>query len=88
MNVVAAKTLRRLPGNVGGRFYTTEGCDGCAYCASIAPENFDYRKETNTYFVSRQPRTAAEEDEMLEALEDCPVDAICLDLVGNGKSAT
>jgi len=85
MNVVAAKTLRRLPGNVGGRFYTTEDCDGCAYCASIAPENFDYQKDTNTYFVSRQPRTTAEEDEMLEALEDCPVDAIRVELNDNGK---
>ncbi len=85
MNVVAAKTLRRLPGNVGGRFFTTEDCDGCAYCASIAPDNFDYQKETNTYFVSRQPRTRAEEDYMLEALEDCPVDAICIESDGNGK---
>jgi ferredoxin len=85
MNVVTAKTLRRLPGNVGGRFYTTEDCDGCAYCASIAPENFDYQKATNTYFVSRQPRTTAEEEEMLEALEDCPVDAIGVDVIGNGK---
>ena len=86
MNVETAKTLRRLPGNVGGRFYTTENCDGCAYCASIAPENFDYQKTTNTYFVSRQPRTTAEEEEMLEALEDCPVDAIGVDLNGNGKT--
>jgi ferredoxin len=37
--------------------------------------------------VSRQPRTSAEEDEMLEALEDCPVDAICVDLNSNGKIA-
>ena len=65
---------RKFPGvcrAMWGRFFTTEDCDGCAYCASIAPENFDYQKETNTYFVSRQPRTTAEEDEMLEALEDC-----------------
>jgi ferredoxin len=87
MNVVTAKTLRRLPGNVGGRFYTTEDCDGCAYCASLAPENFDYHKDTNTYFVSRQPRTAVEESEMLEAVEDCPVDAICVELNDNGKTS-
>jgi ferredoxin len=86
MNVLAAKTQRRLPDNVSGRFFTTDDCDGCAYCASIAPENFDYQKETNTYFVSRQPRTPAEEDEMLEALEDCPVDAIHLDANGDGEA--
>lgn len=74
-----SETPRRLPGNVTGRFYTTEECDGCAYCASIAPENFDFAKESNTYYVSRQPRNPEEEDFMREAAEDCPVDAIRID---------
>jgi ferredoxin len=78
MNEVGTRVLRRLPGNVGGRFFTTDECDGCAYCASIAPDNFDFSKETNTYFVSRQPRNKAEEEDMLEAVEDCPVDAISI----------
>lgn len=69
---------RRLPNNVAGRFFTTEGCDGCAYCASIAPENFDFEKDSNTYFVARQPRNPEEEEFMREAAEDCPVDAICI----------
>ncbi len=69
-------TARRLPNNVSGEFFTTEECDGCAYCASIAPENFDFEKESNTYFVAQQPRNAEEEDCMREAAEDCPVDAI------------
>ncbi len=71
-------TTRRLPNNVNGKFYTTEECDGCAYCASIAPENFDFEKETNTYYVARQPRSSEEEEYMREAAEDCPVDAICI----------
>lgn len=79
MNEVLVRALHRLPGNVGGRFYTTEECEGCAYCASIAPENFDFEKQSNTYYVSRQPQTRAEEEEMLEALDDCPVSAICID---------
>jgi ferredoxin len=78
MNEVGTRVIRRLPGNVGGRFFTTDECDGCAYCASIAPDNFDFAKESNTYFVSRQPRNKAEEEDMLEAVEDCPVDAICV----------
>lgn len=70
---------KKLPGNAPGKFYTTEECDGCAYCASLAPENFDFEKETNTYFVARQPQSTEEEEFMLEAMEDCPVDAIrCL----------
>jgi ferredoxin len=72
------ETTRRLPNNVTGKFYTTEECDGCAYCASIAPENFDFEKQSNTYFVSCQPRTNEEEEFMREAAEDCPVDAICI----------
>jgi ferredoxin len=68
--------LKRLPNNVAGRFFTTEDCDGCAYCASVAPENFDYEKASNTYYVSKQPETAVEEEFVREALEDCPVDAI------------
>jgi ferredoxin len=44
----------------------------------VAPENFDYEKETNTYFVARQPQSPEEEEFVREALEDCPVDAIRL----------
>jgi ferredoxin len=67
---------KRLPGNTPGKFYTTEECDGCAYCASVAPENFDYEKSTNTYYVARQPKDRDEEEFVREAMEDCPVDAI------------
>lgn len=70
------KVIQRLPDNVPGKYYTTEDCDGCAYCASVAPDNFDYQKESNTYFVARQPQTPEEEEFVHEALEDCPVDAI------------
>ena len=67
---------KRLPKNAPGKYYTTEDCDGCAYCASVAPDSFDFEKTTNTYYVSRQPRDREEEDFILEAMEDCPVDAI------------
>jgi len=65
-----------LPGNAPGKFFTTEECDGCAYCASVAPEIFEYAKESNTYFVARQPENKEEEEYVREAMEDCPVDAI------------
>lgn len=69
----------KLPKNVPGKYYTTETCDGCAYCASLAPQHFDFEKSTNTYYVIRQPETPEEEESVQEALEDCPVDAICVD---------
>ena len=71
-----AEQLTRLPNNVPGEFYVSEECDGCAYCGMVAPENFDFDKETNTYFVARQPQTKDEFELVHEALEDCPVDAI------------
>jgi ferredoxin len=67
---------KKLPGNVEGKFFTTEDCDGCAYCAAVAPENFDFDKSTNTYFVVRQPTTDDEMEVVTEAMEDCPLDAI------------
>lgn len=66
----------KLPHNTPGQYFTTEDCDGCAYCASVAPDNFDFDKSTNTYFVSRQPQNEEEKEFVQEAMEDCPVDAI------------
>ena len=71
-----AEGAKKLPHNVPGKYFTTEECDGCAYCASVAPDNFDFEKESNTYFVARQPAGKEEEETILEAKEDCPVDAI------------
>lgn len=73
---VMDETPAKLPGNAPGEFYVVEGCDGCAYCGMVAPENFDFDKSTNTYFVSRQPATSEEFELVREAMEDCPVDAI------------
>lgn len=73
---VMEEKLDKLPNNVPGAFYVSEGCDGCAYCGMVAPENFEFDKPTNTYFVSRQPQSEAEADLVSEAMEDCPVDAI------------
>jgi Ferredoxin len=67
---------KKLPENIAGKFYTTDDCDGCAYCAAVAPENFEFHKPTNTYFVAKQPVDSEELDLVLEAKEDCPVDAI------------
>ena len=66
----------KLPNNVPGRYYVSAKCDGCAYCGGVAPENFDFDKPSNTYFVGRQPGTDHEMELVLEAMEDCPVDAI------------
>ncbi len=69
-------TTRKLPKNAPGKYFTTDDCDGCAYCAAVAPENFEFEKGTNTYFIGRQPAERDEEELVREAMEDCPVDAI------------
>ena len=66
----------KLPGKAPGRYYVCERCDGCAYCGGVAPENFDFDRSSNTYFIGRQPETDEEIELVLEAMEDCPVDAI------------
>ncbi len=67
---------KKLASNVPGKYHTSDECDGCAYCASVAPDNFDFDRETNTYFVSKQPESPEEEELAQEAMDDCPVDAI------------
>lgn len=71
------RTSRLL--NVPGRYYTTEDCDGCGYCAIVAPGNFGFEKTEEKYYVARQPGTSAEEARLVDAMEDCPVDAILAD---------
>jgi ferredoxin len=75
-SIMGADEARPLANNVEGKYFTTEECDGCAYCASVAPENFEFDRSNNTYYVSKQPENAEEEAFMQEATEDCPVDAI------------
>ena len=69
-------TGETVQANVSGKYFVSEECDGCAYCASVAPENFDYNKDTNSYYVCKQPVDAGEEELVSEAAEDCPIDAI------------
>jgi ferredoxin len=74
--MIDGTSAKRLPNNVDGKYYVTEDCDGCAYCASVAPDNFEFDKSTNTYFISKQPTTQEEIEFVQEAMEDCPVDAV------------
>ena len=74
--MMVESNARKLPHNVDGKYFVTEECDGCAYCASVAPDNFEFDKPTNTYFISKQPSTQEEAEFVQEAMEDCPVDAV------------
>ncbi|MEO8168748.1 MAG: ferredoxin, partial [bacterium] len=62
LNESATTDAKKLPNNVPGKFHTTEECYGCAYCAGVAPENFEFDKPTNTYFIGKQPVDSEEEE--------------------------
>jgi ferredoxin len=66
----------KLPHNVPGDYFVSTDCDGCAYCGMVAPENFEFDKSSNTYFIAKQPGSHDELEMVREAMEDCPVDAI------------
>jgi len=60
------------PKNIPGDFYVEDGC--CTMCGvpfAAAPELFSEGKDEDGYeyyYVSRQPETAAEIDQMIDAL--------------------
>lgn len=85
--MMVGTNAKKLPNNVDGKYYVTEECDGCAYCASVAPDNFEFDKSTNTYFINKQPATQEEMEFVQEAMEDCPVDAVQAEENGSPEQA-
>ena len=71
-----ADRTQRLSENVSGKFYVDSKCIDCDLCRMTAPANFA-RNEAKSYsYVSKQPATPAEEKLCMQALKECPVDAI------------
>lgn len=70
-----ADLAQRWPRNSPGRFFVDRECIDCDLCRTIAPDNFA-RSEEGYSYVAHQPRDAAQEADCLQALEDCPVEAI------------
>lgn len=66
----------RLPENVPGPFYVTDNCIDCDMCRDKAPTVFRREESLGGSVVFRQPETVEELTLAVEALEDCPVEAI------------
>ena len=66
------------PLNAKGKFYIDQNTCLCSdNCKFVAPDNFDYDNESNLgYYVSKQPETSKELEQMLRAINECPVEAI------------
>lgn len=57
-------------------FFVDSQCILCSVCADAAPRNFRLSRDQDHNVVYKQPADAQELDQCLEALENCPVDAI------------
>ena len=66
----------RLPENVPGRFYVDDQCIDCDACRETAPSCFARNDEKGYSFVHNQPASPDDEEQCMEALEGCPVEAI------------
>lgn len=71
-----ADKTQKWEDNVPGRFYVDKECILCSLCTDIAPDNFKESEDGDHDFVHQQPRTPEELEKCLDALKQCPVDAI------------
>ncbi len=73
--------IKKHPLNAKGKFYIDQNTCLCSdACKYVAPNNFDYDASSNLgYYVSKQPETAQELEQMCEAINSCPVEAILED---------
>ena len=62
--------------NVPGRFYVDKECILCSLCVDVAPSSFRESDEGDHDVVYKQPDSEAELAEAMDALEQCPVNAI------------
>lgn len=62
--------------NVGGEFYVDKECILCSLCVDVAPENFKEADDGDHDVVYKQPENDEERAACMDALEQCPVDAI------------
>lgn len=62
--------------NIIGKFYVDENCIDCDLCREIAPAFFTRNDDEGHSFVHNQPTSVKDMDLCMEALNDCPVEAI------------
>lgn len=71
-----ADSKNKWPDNVPGKFYVNRECILCSVCSDAAPNNFKMSSDEDHDIVFRQPDGASELAQCMEALENCPVEAI------------
>ena len=76
---IMAEKDDKWPENVGGKFYVDEQCIDCDLCRETAPDYFTRDEDGGYSFVHKQPTDQEGIDQCMEALEGCPVEAVCDD---------
>ncbi len=71
-----ADNTDKVAGNVDGQFYVDSNCIDCDLCRQTAPDNFMRNEDDGYSYVSKQPETDEEQQACLDAMEECPVEAI------------
>ena len=66
----------KYPTNAAGKFYTDTQCIDCDLCRQTAPANMNRDDDKGWTFVTRQPETPEETEQMIQAMEECPTDSI------------
>jgi ferredoxin len=71
-----ANPTNKYPDNVTGKFYVDTQCILCSLCHELAPANFKEADSGDHDHVYKQPQNEEEEKLCLEAMQQCPVEAI------------
>jgi ferredoxin len=66
----------RLQENAPGKYFVTSACNGCGICFSCALQNFMYSNDSSYYYVFQQPADPREEEDLIRAMEVCPMNCI------------
>ena len=62
--------------NTTGKYYVDDQCIDCDLCRSTAPDNFRTEEDLGYSYVYKQPANEEEDELCVEAMENCPVEAI------------
>lgn len=71
-----AEIENKYENNVTGKFYVDDQCIDCDLCRSTAPDNFMTEDDLGYSYVYKQPQNDEEMELCVEAMENCPVEAI------------
>ena len=66
----------KWPQNKPGKVYVDENCIACDACVTAAPNNFLMNDDDGHAYVSKQPDSEEEKEQIREAIEGCPVESI------------